>query len=41
MTLCGTRDNSLRERVLRECDLPMSKAISAGHAADETRKHAF
>ena len=29
----GTRDNSLRERLLRECDLTLSKATSAGHAA--------
>ena len=36
----GTRDNSLLERVLQECDLTLSKAISAGHAAEETRKHA-
>ena len=40
MTVCGTKDNSLRERLLRECDLPLSKAISAGHAAEEPRKHA-
>ena len=40
MIVCGTRDNSLRERLLRECDLTLSKAISAGHAAEETRKHA-
>ena len=38
--VCGTKDNSLRERLLRECDLTLSKAISAGHAAEETRKHA-
>ena len=36
---CGTRDNYLHERLLRECDLALSKAISAGHAAEETRKH--
>ena len=40
MIVCGTKDNSLRERLLRECDLTLSKAISAGHAAEETRKHA-
>ena len=40
MIPCGTRDNSLRERLLRKCDLTLSKAISAGHAAEETRKHA-
>ena len=36
--VCGTRDNSLRKRRLRECNLTLSKAISAGHAA-ETREH--
>ena len=36
----GTKDNSLRERLPRECDLTLSKAISAGHVAEETRKHA-
>ena len=39
MTVCGTKDNSLCERLLRECDLNLSKAISAGHAAEETGKH--
>ena len=38
MIVCGTKDNSLRERLLRECDLTLSKAISAGHAAEETGK---
>ena len=37
--VCGTKGNSLRERLFRECGLTLSKAISAGHAA-ETRKHA-
>ena len=40
MIVCGTKDNSLRERLLRETDLTLSRAISAGHAAEETRKHA-
>ena len=39
MIVCGTKDNSLCERLLRECDLTLSKAISAGHAAEETLKH--
>ena len=39
MIVCGTKDNSLRERLLRECNLTFSKAISAGHAAEETRNH--
>ena len=40
MIVFCTRDKSFRERLLRECDLTLSKAISAGHAAEETRKHA-
>ena len=40
MIVCGTKDNSLRERLLRECNLTFSKAISAGHAAEETCNHA-
>ena len=34
------RDKSLHERLLREGDLTLSKAISADHVAEETRKHA-
>ena len=40
MIVCGTYDNSLRERLLRESELTLPKAIPAGHAAEETRKHA-
>ena len=40
MILCGTKDNSLCERHLRESDLTLSKVISTGHAAEETCKHA-
>ena len=40
MIVYGTRVNSFRERLLRECDLTLSKAISTGHAAEEIRKHA-
>ena len=39
MFVCGNKDNSLHERLLRESDLTLSKAISAGHAAEETLKH--
>ena len=39
MVVCGTKDNLLHERLLWECDLTLSKAISAGHAAEETLKH--
>ena len=40
MIVCGTKENSLRERLLQEQDLTLSKAISAGQAAEETRKYA-
>ena len=40
MIVCGTKDNSLRERLLCECDVTLSKAISANHAAEATRKYA-
>ena len=40
MIVCGTKDISLRERLLWECDLTLSKAICACHAAEETCKHA-
>ena len=40
MIVCSTKDNFLHGRVLRESDLTLSKAISAGHAAEEKRKHA-
>ena len=37
---CVTNDNSLRERLLRESELTLPKAILAGHAAAETQKDA-
>ena len=40
MIVCSTNDNAFRERLLRESDLTLSRGISAGHAAEETRKHA-
>ena len=40
MIVCGSGDNSLRETFLRECDLTLLKAISAGQAAEETHKYA-
>ena len=40
MIFCGTNENAFLERLLRESDLTLSRAISAGHAAEETRKHA-
>ena len=39
MILCGTNDNDFCDTLLRESDLILSRAISAGHAAEETRKH--
>ena len=40
MIVCGTTNNYLHEGFLRECDLTLSKSISADHDAEETRKHA-
>ena len=40
MIFCDTNDKEPRERLLRESDLTLSRAISAGHAAEEIRKHA-
>ena len=40
MIVFGTKNNSLRERLHREFDLTLSKAISVCHAAEETHKHA-
>ena len=34
----GRNDNAFRERLLRESDLTLSRAISAGHVAEETQK---
>ena len=39
MILCGTNENDFCETLLRESDLILSRAISAAHAAEETRKH--
>ena len=33
--VCGTNGNSLRERLLRESELTLPKALSAGHAAKD------
>ena len=42
MIVSGTRDNSPRKRPPpRDPDLTPSKSISAGYAAEETRKHPF
>ena len=40
MIVCCTNDNSWRESLLWESDLSLPKAVFAGHAAEETRKHA-
>ena len=40
MIVCGVNDRSLRERLLRDADLTLEKAIAAGHAAEETKRHA-
>ena len=40
MIACATRDKFLHKRFFWECNLTVPNAISAGHAAEETRKHA-
>ena len=40
MIVCGITDHTLRERLLRDGDLTLEKAIAAGHAAEETKRHA-
>ena len=40
MIVCGVADQSLRERLLRDADLTLTKAIDAGIAAEETKRHA-
>ena len=40
MIFCDTNDKEPRERLLRESDLTLPRAISAGHAAEEIRKYA-
>ena len=41
MIVSGNRDNSLLKTLLQECDFTLSKVISAGHANEETSKHAL
>ena len=36
MIVCGTNDNAFHERLLRESDVTLLKAIAGGHAAEET-----
>ena len=38
MTVC---DNSICQRLLRECNLTLFLAISPGHSAEETCKHSY
>ena len=40
LKIFGIPYKSLRERYLREPDLILSRAIRAGHATEETHKHA-
>ncbi|CAB4040204.1 Hypothetical predicted protein [Paramuricea clavata] len=40
MIVCGVADQSPRERLLRDADLTLAKAIDAGIAAEETKRHA-
>ena len=40
MIVFGLRDNSLCDRLLRECNLTLSRAICVDHAAEKTCKNA-
>ena len=40
INVCGTSDNRLRKRLLREHYLILVKAVKIDHAAEETSKHA-
>ena len=40
MITIGTNDKSLQERLLRDSDTTLEKAIKLGQAAEVTRKHA-
>ena len=37
--ICGINDNCLCERLLREPELTLQKAVQLGHAAEETKRH--
>ena len=39
MIICGILDNSLRERMLRETELTLERAIQLGQAAEHTRSY--
>ena len=38
--MSGAADHSLRERLLRDADLTLAKAINASDEAEETKRHA-
>ena len=40
MIICGVSDHGLRERMLREPDIYLKKAVELGQAAEETKLHA-
>jgi hypothetical protein len=40
MIICGVSDNSLRERILREPNTNLQKAIELGQASEQTKLHA-
>ena len=39
MIICGVFDGKLKERMLRESDIDLDKAIKLGEAAEQTKKH--
>ena len=40
MIICGVSDNGLRERMLRELNINLKKAIELGQASEQTKLHA-
>ena len=39
MIVCGINDNAFRERLLKESDSTLARAVSARHAAEESQKY--
>jgi uncharacterized protein YllA (UPF0747 family) len=40
MIICGISDNALRERMLREPNINLQKAVELGQASEQTKLHA-
>ncbi len=39
MIICGISDNALRERMLREPNINLQKAVELGQASEQTKLH--